>query len=146
MCTLDCLEGWHFLGENATQLPWLRGRAILEPLRPRRCAGSGLGRSLEGEVVGRDPGEAEQQHNCNYGLGDGAVETPDFKRVLLDHGKPEGEEEAGERGKQIDEAPACEGQAGQHQVAGDSDGGDRDMIDEREAAVVYDAAVPVLVD
>ena len=32
------------------------------------------------------------------------------------------------------------------QVTGDADGGDRNVIDNRERAVVDDAAVPVLVD
>ena len=54
----------------------------------------------------------------------------------------ESESQAEKSGDQEQDAPPRQGQERERQIAGDADGGDGNVVDDGEGAVVHDAAVP----
>ena len=102
--------------------------------------------TLERDILGHKPGEAEQQGKCDDGLRYGAIEAPDAEAVLLNHGKAEREEKSQGRHEECQETLACEAETAEQQVPGDAEDGDRYVGDHREAAVIHGAAIPVRVD
>lgn len=99
-----------------------------------------------GELADSEPNCAQEREEGDESLGDDAVETPDLENIALNMREIEGEGQAGEGGDDQKKALAREGKDCQEKVAGDPDGGDRDVVDDGERAVIDDAAVPACVD
>ena len=76
--------------------------------------------TLECEIFGHKPAQAEQQDQGDDCLRYGAIKAPDAQAILLDHGKAEREEKPQTRGKECCETLAREAEATEQQIPGDA--------------------------
>lgn len=105
-----------------------------------------LCKTPEREVLGGEPGQAEQEDQGNNCLRDGAIETPDAEAILLNHGKAKGKEKSERCRQEGCEAPAGKAEAAEPKVSSDAQDGNGDVGNHRKAAAVHDAAIPVGID